>query len=220
MNSIYTRHLGRADKIIAKTSIASLLPPAAETTVPSPLRMGLNYLLLSVHRSGSGEMRSLGPFGRRWRRSSLTGDRVNNVHATILVSESHRRLSCWTGRVFDRRVGICRVNVLIKIVCAIMLLHPVRYIGLPVVGHSGRRISETEHLVRRRRRVQLTFLRDLPLLPHHPLEILQEIARRSLVRCRKFLGRCKPSAVGSPGWRWFPLRQSGTTGFLLRWQIE
>jgi len=182
--------------------------------------MGLDYLLLSVHRPGGGEMRSLGPFGRRRWRSSLTGDRVDDVHTAILVRESHRGLPGWTGRVFNRCVGIRRVNILVKIVRAIVLLHPVGHIGFPIVSHSRRRISEAEHLVRRRRRVQLALLRDLPFLPHHSLEILQEITRRSLIGRGEFLGRREPGAVGSPGWRRLPLRQGRTTGFLLRWQVE
>lgn len=204
MNSTYTRHPGRMDEITAKTFFALLLPPAAETAVPSPLGMGLDYLLLSVHRPGGGEMRSLGPFGWRRRRSSLTSDRVDDVHTAIFVRESHRRLPSWTGRVFNRCMGIRRVNVLVKIIRAIVLLHPVRHIGFPIVGHSGWRISEAEHLVRRRRRVQLALLRDLPFLPHHSLKILQEVARWSLIRRREFLGRREPGAVGSPGWRRLP----------------
>lgn len=182
--------------------------------------MGLNYLLLSVHRPSGGEMRGLGPFRGRRRRSSFTRDRIDDVHAAILIGESHGRLPGRTGRVLDRGVWIRRVNILVKIVRAVVLLHPVGHVGLPVIGHGGRRIPEAEHLVRRRRRVQLALLRDLPLLPHHPLEILQEVARRRLIGRGEFLGRREPGAVGSPGRRRFPLRQGWTTGFLLRRQIE
>lgn len=194
----------------------SFLPPATETAVPSPLGMGLNYLLLSVHRPGGGEMRGLGPFGRRRWRPPLTGDRVDDVHAAILVGESHRRLPGRAGRVLDRSMGIRSVYILVQIIRAVVLLHPIGHIGLPVVGDGGWRIPKTEHLVRRRRRVQFALLRDLPLLPHYPLEVLEEIAWRRLVGRRQLLRRREPRAVGSSRRRRLPLRQRRTTGLLLR----
>lgn len=165
----------------------SVFPPPAETAVPSLFGMGLDYLLLSVHRASSGEMRSFGPLGRwRWR-SSLAHDRVHDrVHAAILVGEPDRRLSCRTGRVLDRPVRIRRVHVLVEIVRAVVFLYPIRHVGLPVVGNGGRRIAETENLVWCRRRVEFALLRDLPLLPHHPLQILEKVTWWRLIGRSQF----------------------------------
>lgn len=212
------------DEVVAWSTkprlLTSVLPPTAETAIPSPLGMGLDYLLLSVHRPGGGQMRGLGPFRRRRRRPSLARDGVDDVHAAVLVGEPHGRLPSWTGRVLDRSMGIRRVHVLIEIVGAIVLLHPVGHVGLPVVGHRRWRVAEAEHLVRRRRGVQFALLRDLPLLPHHPLQVLEKVARRSLIGSRQLLGRREPCAVRPTRWRRLALRQSRATGFLLGRQIE
>lgn len=132
-------------------------------------------------------MRGLGPFGRRRWRSPLAGDRVDDVHAAILVGEPHRRLSGRAGRVLDRSVRIRCVYIFVQIIRAVVLLYPIGYIGFSVIGHSGWRVAKAEHLVRRRRRVQFALLRDLPLLPHHPLEVLEEVAWRRLVGRRQLL---------------------------------
>lgn len=131
----------------------SLFPPTAETAVPSPLGMGLDYLLLSVHCPGGGEMRSLGPLGRWWWRSSLASNRIDDIHATILIGEPHRRLPGWARCILDRPIRIRRVYIFVQVICAIVFLYPIGHIGLPIISHSGRRVSESEHFVRRCRRV-------------------------------------------------------------------
>lgn len=130
------------EKTTAKNSPFSVLPPAAQAAIPSPLRMRLYYLLLSVHRPGRGQMRGLCPFRWRRRRSPFTGDRVDDVDATIFVGESDGRLTSRARGVLERCMRIRRVNVFIEIVNSVVLLYPVGYVGLSVVGHGRRWISK------------------------------------------------------------------------------
>lgn len=182
--------------------------------------MGLEYLLLSVHRPGCGQMGGLRPFGRwRWR-PSFTRDRVHDVDAAILVREPHARLAGWAGRVLDGRVRIRRVHVLVQIVGPVVFLNPVRHVRLPVIRHGGGWVAEAEHLVRGGGRVELALLRHLPLFPHHSLKILEEIAGWRLIRGCQLLGGREPRAVRPPGRHRFPLRQSRATRLLLRGKVE
>lgn len=182
--------------------------------------MGLEHLLLSVHRPGGGQMGGLRPFGRRGRRPSFTRDRVHDVDAAILVGEPDAGLAGGARRVFDGGVWVRRVHVLVKIVGPVVFLNPVRHVRFPVIGDGGRRVAETEHLVRGRGRIQLALLRHLPLLPHHPLEILEEIAGRRLIGRGQLLGGGEPRAVRPPGRHRFPLRQSGAPRLLLGGKVE
>lgn len=182
--------------------------------------MGLEYLLLSVHRPGGGQVGGLRPFGRRGWRPSFTRDRVHDVDAAILVGEPDARLAGGARRVFDGGVRVRRVHVLVQIVGPVVFLNPVRHVRFPVIGDGGRRVAEAEHLVGGRGRIELALLRHLPLLPHHSLKILEEIAGRRLIGRGQLLGGREPRAVRPPGRHRFPLRQSGAPRLLLRGKVE
>jgi hypothetical protein len=153
----------------------------------------------SVHL-GRAQVRRFAAFGRRRRRplrpaSEITAPRV------------HR-----TGGVLHDGVRVVPVHVFVHVVGAVVLLHPVRDVVLLVVGQQHRRIPETEDLVGRRRRFQLALLRHLPLLPHHSLQVLEEVYRRfdELLRTGELRG------VGALRRRWL-FRQRG---HLLGHQVE
>lgn len=158
----------------------SVFPPIAEAAAV-PAFLGARCLLLTLGRARR-ELRRLGALRGRGRGPALRGDGAGDVEVAVrLVGEVHARALPASGVVApDGGDLVGPVDVLVDVVHAVMLLHPIGDVGLAVIGDGRGRVPEAEDLVRSGGRVQLALLRDLPLLAHHALEVFQEVSRRRL----------------------------------------